>query len=217
MANDDKTILTQDSYRNRPGAQRWSQEETTEFYAVSQAVCRRALALTGALWELPKPGSPALIARGGDLRLLLRGQLQSRPALPMAVPMWGAWPASWGPGRHAACQVVRAGVPALLLKPHGLTALGQMFWRLAAKSLGRPQVSMLPWWHPTRKAPVASQAVGMAWQLTLACVPVLCPSWTCLSQADSMQQECMPVRQATLPAALSLQLPSSHSMPEISA
>ena len=37
MANDDTTILTQDSYRNRPGAQRWSQEETSEFYAVSLA------------------------------------------------------------------------------------------------------------------------------------------------------------------------------------
>eukprot|EP00891_Asterochloris_glomerata_P001952 jgi/Astpho2/1952/Aster-x0090 len=36
MANDDTTILTQDSYRNRPGAQRWSQEETSEFYAALQ-------------------------------------------------------------------------------------------------------------------------------------------------------------------------------------
>ena len=63
-----------------------------------------------------------MIAGEGDLQLLMRGELQCRSALPVAVLVWGPWPASLGAGMHAACQVGNAGLPPLLLEPHGVTA-----------------------------------------------------------------------------------------------
>lgn len=78
---------------------------------------------------------------------------------------------------------------------------GQMLWRLAAKSLSRPQMSRMPWWHHRKTTLVASQAAGMAWQawqLTPACAQCFAPPGLALSQADSMQQERIPARQATL-------------------
>ena len=98
MANDDKTILTQDSYRNRPGAQRWSQEETTEFYAVSQAGLQASIGCGSACLGASRAGAPALMAGGGDLQLLLRGQLQCRPAWPVVVLVWGPGLRAWGQG-----------------------------------------------------------------------------------------------------------------------